>query len=786
MQPVTKDEASPKKKRVLVKKHRKKTPAECCQDKKNNTDVIHDDVSDNDDEEMGNVRPRGNTHGTDIIDTQKDDEPWWSGEDEMGKDGKSDESRPPLYISLSTDNMEQHDVVNDGKEVEEDNVSLLDGEEDDDDRQADVKEEEDNVVAFEEVEISKNVAKNHEVAGESEGNTKEEVETKPNVIKQEVDNEGIDDNEGNKDEDGAEDMNSDIICKMTSEDCAGQTQNSPGRTVSTATDSKLDSSLVTTAHSLTSSTLDASATAGVLLVPKISSQPTLNEEGDALGSNLPTDTTLEPNTSPEVLLNSDDVSTSKASFSPRALLPRVMGANVTDSEPSRGILAIPDLSDEDDDGENVKAGGIHEMGVKSIFRESDEDAKRIPEIHTFGSMDTEITSNQIDGLKQVGSSDTLEPLRTTMSTVNDPVFRPYQTDTLDSSRNKTHSPTSELGGSMPINRVESYKSTDPSLSSNISYFSYDEVSMASDECEMCAICICPYEEGDIRIFSKRCPHVFHKECILEWLVKSHNECPCCRIEMVTKTEIKETSQSLMGTERLAQALAVVEGDQMQQAPPFRVRGSRLARQMINRARIQRRRSVETGQPSPGANAGGGDSPSTPRRNNNSAAIFGSSNEVHNRDWLWATRFSSPSPDQYPQPRTIAPARSSDAIMNPHETNHAIAQAPSTPMPSSSGGGGSMHNSSAGSLFVQNNSMYHDHWQQRYSNTRSQRRNTNQAITLSPSRRHIHWARQQVSPPDVTNHWAQRQQQTSGLPVTVLPLSSSVRHQESSNSSSAVF
>ena len=210
---------------------------------------------------------------------------------------------------------------------------------------------------------------------------------------------------------------------------------------------------------------------------------------------------------------------------------------------------------------------------------------------------------------------------------------------------------------------------------------------------------------------------------------------------------------------------------MQQAPPFRVRGSRLARQMINRARTQRRRSVETGHPSPGTNTGGSDSPSTPRRNNNSAAIFGSSNEVHNRDWLWATRFSSPSPDEYPQPRTIAPARSSDAIMNPHETNHAIAQAPSTPTPSSSGGGGSMHNSSAGSLFVQNNSMYHDHWQQRYSNTRSQRRNTNQAITLSPSRRH--------------NHWAQRQQQTSGLPVTVLPLSPSVRHQESSNSRSDV-
>jgi len=79
---------------------------------------------------------------------------------------------------------------------------------------------------------------------------------------------------------------------------------------------------------------------------------------------------------------------------------------------------------------------------------------------------------------------------------------------------------------------------------------------------------------------------FHKECILEWLAKNHDECPCCRIVMMTKSEIKEASASLVGTERLAQAMA---GSELE--PPIRVStGQRLARQMLARTRAQRRQS----------------------------------------------------------------------------------------------------------------------------------------------------------------------------------------------------
>lgn len=241
------------------------------------------------------------------------------------------------------------------------------------------------------------------------------------------------------------------------------------------------------------------------------------EEVQVGESNLPTDTTLEPSAalSPELLTipSMTSVGSGKRYLSPRASpLPHFLhGSNTNSQASSPRLLNMPDLSDDEDDNSahSEKAGAIRVVGMGSIFRENKEEAKDegdIPEIHACGSSVTEVTSN-VDGLlKQTGSSfdDILEPLSLEKAATNDLVCLPYKLDPIES-LSRTSTPLSELRGSIPLKNVESYKSTDRSLSSNISYFSYEDVSVASEECEMCAICICPYEEGDIRIFSKRCP-----------------------------------------------------------------------------------------------------------------------------------------------------------------------------------------------------------------------------------------------------------------------------------------
>ena len=47
--------------------------------------------------------------------------------------------------------------------------------------------------------------------------------------------------------------------------------------------------------------------------------------------------------------------------------------------------------------------------------------------------------------------------------------------------------------------------------------------------ERCAICLERFENGDDVCYSNdpQCTHIFHRECVFEWLLKN-NGCPCCR------------------------------------------------------------------------------------------------------------------------------------------------------------------------------------------------------------------------------------------------------------------
>jgi hypothetical protein len=59
----------------------------------------------------------------------------------------------------------------------------------------------------------------------------------------------------------------------------------------------------------------------------------------------------------------------------------------------------------------------------------------------------------------------------------------------------------------------------------------DETNVAKPEC---MICLSPYEMGETIAWAKaeECVHVFHKECIMEWLLKDHDDCPLCRTNIL--------------------------------------------------------------------------------------------------------------------------------------------------------------------------------------------------------------------------------------------------------------
>lgn len=79
---------------------------------------------------------------------------------------------------------------------------------------------------------------------------------------------------------------------------------------------------------------------------------------------------------------------------------------------------------------------------------------------------------------------------------------------------------------------------------------------SEDDDNCCAICLSNYEEGEVLIASKYCTHLFHRDCILEWLEK-HDNCPSCRVGMVTTIEINKAASSLVGKTRMIKAMECI-------------------------------------------------------------------------------------------------------------------------------------------------------------------------------------------------------------------------------------
>ncbi|KAL5752495.1 hypothetical protein ACOSQ2_023002 [Xanthoceras sorbifolium] len=68
-------------------------------------------------------------------------------------------------------------------------------------------------------------------------------------------------------------------------------------------------------------------------------------------------------------------------------------------------------------------------------------------------------------------------------------------------------------------------------------------STMSSESEICTICLDEYVQEDIVRVLPRCRHMFHKDCIDQWLLKRSFRCPICRDSTIVQSvEITGTFQ----------------------------------------------------------------------------------------------------------------------------------------------------------------------------------------------------------------------------------------------------
>jgi hypothetical protein len=65
---------------------------------------------------------------------------------------------------------------------------------------------------------------------------------------------------------------------------------------------------------------------------------------------------------------------------------------------------------------------------------------------------------------------------------------------------------------------------------------YDSLA-GEEEKAACAICLSPFKSQQLVCESNNslCRHIFHKDCMVDWLMKNHDDCPMCREVYLIKT-----------------------------------------------------------------------------------------------------------------------------------------------------------------------------------------------------------------------------------------------------------
>ena len=77
-----------------------------------------------------------------------------------------------------------------------------------------------------------------------------------------------------------------------------------------------------------------------------------------------------------------------------------------------------------------------------------------------------------------------------------------------------------------INNENLGNGVDPAILNNLPSSKLKDISNLDDDKKNCIICLEDFRNGDEVIFLP-CLHIFHKNCILEWL-RNHDDCPVCK------------------------------------------------------------------------------------------------------------------------------------------------------------------------------------------------------------------------------------------------------------------
>lgn len=103
----------------------------------------------------------------------------------------------------------------------------------------------------------------------------------------------------------------------------------------------------------------------------------------------------------------------------------------------------------------------------------------------------------------------------------------------------------------------------------------------------CALCIDEYEVGDMVVWSGlECPHVFHKECLMQWLSKGKKRCPICRHWFVPGSKIDD--QKVSHGESWQRALSEMEQTEREEKEKQKTR---------EKKEIESENDLEQGSPS---------------------------------------------------------------------------------------------------------------------------------------------------------------------------------------------